>query len=99
MIAFEVAFLIFLGVVLVVGLRAVGKPIADAYAERMRYKYRDLGSEAQTVLTKKVEYLEAEIMDLKARLKSLEETADYNTKQQGTARGGEVLKLKEKDNA
>src|SRR5690242_18341845 len=91
--AFEVAFLLFLGAVLVAGIIKIGKPLADAQAERVKFKYRDLGSPAQELLTKKAEYLEAEIMDLKARVKSLEEAAEFEAKEHAAEAGSEDLKI------
>ena len=80
LIAFEIAFLMFLGAVLVVGIAAGGRPIAEAYAEQVKFKYRELGSHAENVLNKRVSVLQQEIADLKDRIHYLEMTAEAHNK-------------------
>ncbi len=97
MIAIEVAVLIFLGVVLVVGMRAIAAPIIQAYAEKVRYKYRDMGSESETMLKQKVEYLESEVLTLKQQLNDVQATLDFVVKQNETKiEVDPVIKVSEK---
>jgi hypothetical protein len=93
---FEIAFVVILGVIIVVGISALGKPLADAQAEKVRFRFRSLGSEAQEALTKKSDYLESEIMDLKQRVKALEEIAEFNKQQ---AQDGGTIKTSSKQHA
>ena len=81
MIAFEIALLVFLGVIIVVGIANIGKPITQAYADRMRYRYKELDSEAETKLKQRVEFLESEVIELKKQLLAVQETADFAVKQ------------------
>lgn len=80
MIAFEIAFLMFLGAVLIVAIAAGGRPLAEAYAEHVKYKYRELGSHAETVLNRKTSVLQQEIADLKDRIHYLELRQDAQQK-------------------
>jgi hypothetical protein len=72
LVAFEIAFLMFLGAVIIVAIAAGGRPLAEAYAEQVKYKYRELGSHAETILNKKVSVLQQEIADLKDKISYLE---------------------------
>jgi hypothetical protein len=84
LIAFEIAFLMFLGAVLIVAIAAGGRPLAEAYAEQVKYKYRELGSHAETVLNKRVNVLQQEIADLKDKVSYLELAHDAQQKAIGT---------------
>lgn len=84
MVAFEIAFLMFLGAVLIVAIAAGGRPLAEAYAEQVKYKYRELGSHAETVLNKRVAVLQQEIADLKDKIHYLELAQEAQQKAIGT---------------
>jgi len=73
-------FLMLLGVVTVVTIAAVGRPLAEAYAEREKARYRELGSDAEAKLKQRIEFLESEVNDLKGQLKLIQETSDYTVK-------------------
>lgn len=81
MLAFEIALLVFLGVIIVVGIANIGKPITQAYVDKVRYKYKELDSEAETKLKARVEFLESEVIELKRQLIAVQETADFAVKQ------------------
>jgi hypothetical protein len=76
MIAFEIALLVVLGIVIVAGIKSIAPPISQAYAEKIRFKYKDLGSEAETVLKERVSFLENEVRDLKQQLSDVQQTLD-----------------------
>jgi hypothetical protein len=80
LIAFEIAFLMFLGAVLIVAIAAGGRPLAEAYSEKMKFQYRELGSHAENILNKKCSVLQQEIADLKDRLHYLEMRQDAQDK-------------------
>lgn len=96
MIAFEVALLIFFGIILVGGMRTIAAPLIQAYAEKMRYKYRDMGSESETLLKQKVEYLESEVVTLKQQLNEVQATLDYVIKQNDAVKVDPVIKVTER---
>lgn len=79
-IAFEIAFLMFLGVVTVVFIAAAGRPLAEAYAERLKWKYRQLDSEAEFVLKQRVAALEDEVRDLKRQVIAVQDTTDFTNR-------------------
>lgn len=87
--AFEIAFLLFIGILAVVGTVAIGRPMVTAYLEKTRYKYRELGSEAEQRLDQRVKFLESEVTELKRQVASLQETSDFLSKEQET-----IIKLK-----
>ncbi len=80
MIAFEMAFLMVLGVIAVVTIAAVGRPMAEAYAEKVRFKYKELGSESEILLKERVAALEQELADLKRQVTGFQDTADFAVK-------------------
>lgn len=101
MIAFEIAFLMFLGVVSVVFIAAAGRPLAEAYAERVRWKYRQLDSEAEFVLKQRVAALEDEVRDLKRQVIAVQESSDFAVRlleQQGHQLDFRVSEPEEKKN-
>lgn len=97
MIAFEVALLIVLGVITVVGLRAIGEPLTKAHAEKIKYQYKELGSAAETALKTRVEYLESEVLTLKQQLKEVQESVEYAVKRSEAQSAGEKIRLTDKD--
>ena len=81
MIAFEVALLIFFAVIIVTGLIALAKPLTEVFSERMKFRYREMGSEGETMLKNKIHILEEEVVAMKQQMKSLQETVDFVSKQ------------------
>jgi len=88
--AFEIAFLLFLAV----GVIAIGRPIVAAYLEKTKFKYRELGSEAEDKLDKRIEFLQAEVLDLKQRMVSMQESVEFLSQEQQT-----IIKVQEKKQA
>ena len=74
--AFEVAFVLVLGVVLI----ALGRPMAVSYAEKMKRKFSGL-SEVEMKLSERVSALEQEIADLKRQIGEVQATADFAVSQ------------------
>jgi hypothetical protein len=79
--AFEVAFVLVLGVVLV----ALGRPLAMSYAERMKRKFSGL-SDAEVKLSERISSLEQEIAEIKRQMQEVQATADFAVKQSGGAK-------------
>lgn len=71
----------FLGAVIIVGIAAGGRPLADAYAEKIKFNYRQLGSKAEHVLSMKVNVLQQEIADLKEKITLLENAIELQKKE------------------
>ena len=77
MIAFEVVLLICVAVVIVTGLLALAKPMTEAFSERLKFRYRDLGSASEVLLKNQIRVLEEEVVSMKDQLKSLQETVEF----------------------
>ena len=80
MIAFEMMFLMILGVVAVVTVAAVGRPLAEAYAEQLKAQYRGLGGAEQASLTSRITSLEEELLDLRHKITQVQESTDFTIK-------------------
>lgn len=80
MIAFEVLLLLAVSVIAIVGLTAVVRPLAQAYSERLKASYKEIGSDQETLLKNRVSSLEEEIREIKRQMSNLQETADFNTR-------------------
>ena len=93
MIAIEIALLLVVGIVIVVGIANIGKPLTQAWA---KYKYEELGTEAEVKLKKRVDFLEGEIIELKKQLTAVQETADYAIKQIEATSATEVKIIEKK---
>lgn len=80
MIAFEVATIFIIAIVLIVSIAAMGRPLAEAYAEKLKMKYREIGSQEAHNLKQRTHLLEGEVLELKLCLKVLNENNEYVTK-------------------
>jgi hypothetical protein len=77
MIQFEIAFLMFLAVVSVVAIAAVGRPVAEVYAEKLKARYRQMSPDLERALSGRVSALEGELLEMRRELSSVRETADF----------------------
>jgi len=75
-----VAFIFVIAIVLVVSIAAMGRPLAEAYAEKLKTKYREIGSQEAHSLKENMRLLEGEVLDLKAQMKILQENNEYVAK-------------------
>ncbi len=78
--AFEVAFILVVSIVLVVSMATIGSPLAKAYAEKLKTKYREIGSQEAYSLKESMRLLEGEVLELKAQMKTLQENNEYVAK-------------------
>jgi cell division protein FtsB len=78
--AFEVAFILVIAIVLIVTIAAMGRPLAEAYAEKLKTKYREIGSQEAHNLKENMLVLQGEVLDLKAQVKVLQENSEYVSK-------------------
>jgi cell shape-determining protein MreC len=65
---FEIAFLFVLGIVAIVTLLTVGRPIAIAYSEREKTKHLAIGSEQGHQMLERINNLEEEVQELKRQI-------------------------------
>jgi len=87
MIAFETAVILMFA--LIVGL--LGRPLAVAYAEKLKTKSKALGSDEARSLKMRVDSLENEMRELRAQLKNAQESADFVVK---LIEGGDLEAIK-----
>jgi hypothetical protein len=80
MIAVEVLVGLLIVTVLIVGIIKIGAPIADAFADRLKLKFQELGPEEERQLKSRIETLEEEVRNLKRQVVSIQETTDFATK-------------------
>jgi hypothetical protein len=80
MIAVEVLVGLLIVTVLIVGIIKIGAPIADAFADRLKLKFQELGPEEERQLKTRIETLEEEVRNLKRQVVSIQETTDFATK-------------------
>lgn len=98
MIAFEIMFLMMLSVVAVVTIAAVGRPLAEAYAERMKARYRGLNSDLEVNLKSRLAALEQEVIELRRQLNQIQETSEFTARllEGASLKASEPEKSKEK---
>ena len=72
--------LITFAVVTVVTIAAMGRPIAEAYAEKFKARYRALDSEAEVRLTTRIAALELEVTDLRKQVGQIQDTTEFAVK-------------------
>jgi len=77
-IAVEVAF--WMCIAVVVGIITMGRPLAEAYAERVKAQNRGMSGGEGTRLDKRIEALEQDLADLRRQVVSIQETTDFTVK-------------------
>ncbi|CAN5254004.1 hypothetical protein BH10CYA1_BH10CYA1_50920 [soil metagenome] len=80
MIAIEVLLLLAAAAIVIVGLTAVVRPIAQAYSERLKTNYKEIGSEQEILLKNRVSSLEEEIREIKRQMLGIQETSEFTAK-------------------
>ena len=66
-----------LTLVLIVTIAAVGRPLAEAYAEKLKVSYREQGSDEMRRIKQSLESMERQVFELKEQVKQLEETNEF----------------------
>lgn len=66
--------------IVIVGLTAVVRPIAQAYSERLKTNYKEIGSEQEILLKNRVSSLEEEIREIKRQMLGIQETSEFTAK-------------------
>ncbi len=80
MLVFEMTMLITFAVVTVVTIAAMGRPIAEAYAEKLKARYRGLSSDIEVNLTSRITALEQEVIDLRKQVGQIQDTTEFAVK-------------------
>jgi hypothetical protein len=80
MLAFEIMFLIMGSIVAIVTIAAVGRPLAEAYSEKLKQRYKEIGPEQERNLIARISSLEEEIRELKGQVQGIKDTTDFAVK-------------------
>ncbi|MBS1957656.1 MAG: hypothetical protein JST89_25940 [Cyanobacteria bacterium SZAS-4] len=80
MIAIEVLLLLAASVIIIVGLTAVARPIAQAYSERLKMNYKEIGTDQENLLKSRVSSLEEEIREIKRQMIEMQEVSKFTDK-------------------
>ncbi len=80
MVFIEIVALLIVATVLITVITAVGKPVAEMLADKSRYKFKGLDSEAEARLLKRIESLEEELRQTRTCLDDLKQTSDFAVK-------------------
>ena len=99
--AFEIVFLFVIGLVSIVTIATVGRPLAIAYAEKLKTKYKEIGSDEANNLKQRVAAVEEEMRDLKRQLTNIQESSDFAIKLLEQQTGSKIAlpQAKEEKNA
>lgn len=91
MVVIELLAGILIAIVVVTGIMKVAAPIADAFAERLRLKFQELGPEQERQFKLRMESLEEQVRQLQSQVSNLQEIANFNA---GVASVGRAENLK-----
>ena len=78
MIVIELLVGILLATVVVVGIMKVAAPIADAFSEKLRLKFQEIGPEQERQFRLRMEALEQQVRELQSQVSNLQEIANFN---------------------
>ncbi len=76
----EVVALLVVASVIITVFMSVGRPVAEMLADKSRYKFKPLDSEAEERLIKRIEFLEEELRQTKSQIVELKNTTDFAVK-------------------
>ncbi len=79
MIAIELLVGILIAAVVITGIMKVAAPIADAFSERLRLKFQELGPEQERQYRLRLEALEEQVRQLQAQVSNLQDVANFNS--------------------
>lgn len=77
---FEIMFLVVMGIIAIVTIVTVGRPLAIAYADKVKTKHLEMESEQTQQMMLRISALEEETRDLKRQLLSIQESKEFDTR-------------------
>lgn len=80
MIVVEILVGIIVATVILTGIFKVAAPIAEAFSERLKLKYQELGPEEERLLKARICALEEDVRNLKQQIGNLQDANDYAVK-------------------
>ena len=78
MIVIELLAGILIAVVVIAGIMKVAAPIADAFSERLRLKFQELGPEQERQFRSRMAALEEQVRELQLQVSNLQAIANFN---------------------
>jgi hypothetical protein len=78
MIVIELMVAIMVAVVVITGIMKVAAPIADAFSEKLRLKFQEIGPEQERQFRLRMEALEQQVRELQTQVANLQEVANFN---------------------
>ncbi|CAN5495952.1 hypothetical protein BH10CYA1_BH10CYA1_24600 [soil metagenome] len=78
MIVIELLIGILIAGVVITGIMKVAAPIADAFSERLRLKFQELGPEQERQFRTRMEGVEQQVLELQSQVANLQEIANFN---------------------
>jgi len=80
MIAVEVLVALMVIAVVIFGIAKIAAPIAEAFADRLKLKFQEIGPEEEHELKVRINALEEEVRTLKQQISNVQATADFAIK-------------------
>ena len=77
---FEVMFMVVMGIIAIVTIVTVGRPLAIAYADKVKTKQLEIDDEQTKQINMRIAALEEETRELKRQLLSIQETKDFDSR-------------------
>jgi TolA-binding protein len=75
--AFEVAAILVLGAIVIVISVAIGRPLMQAYSEKMRATFKELEPQQLKEFQGRVSELEEQVRQMKKQLENVQATSDF----------------------
>lgn len=80
MVVVEILVGLIIAFVILTGITKIASPIAEAFSERLKLKYQEIGPEEERLLKARVSALEEEVRVLKQSVANVQSTADFAVK-------------------
>ncbi len=80
MVIVEILVGIIIATVILAGISKIGAPIAEAFADRLKLKFQELGPEQERELRSRVDFLENEVRSLQQQVNALRDSDDFTAK-------------------
>jgi hypothetical protein len=96
MIAVEVLVGIMISVVVIIGIFRVAGPITDAFANRLKLKFQELGPEEERQFRTRITELERQVFELQQQMQSVQEALKFDATIDKSSAHGETIHLAEK---
>jgi hypothetical protein len=73
-------FLVVMGLIAIVTIVTVGRPLAIAYADKVKTKHLELADEQSKQMNLRIAALEEETRDLKRQIQSIQESKEFDAR-------------------